>query len=176
MLSSLNQTINLFLPTISGLGAGTFFFYYSYHIYLVLSCASSKQVYGGVGKWSSPRERRQRSKEDTRDLSRSGSQTWFHCCVMLLLFQQRGKKNRTQSSGDLSSKIINKFTSSNIPIPGDHSKSPFLFLIPFTHHTARPFWHTSGLLLHCSEAVLTGACNHIHVTAWPSEWDIALDI
>lgn len=26
VLSSLNQTINLFLPTISGLGAGTFFF------------------------------------------------------------------------------------------------------------------------------------------------------
>lgn len=67
VLSSLNQTINLFLPTISGLGAGTFFFYYyySYHIYLLLSCASSKQVYGGVGKWSSPREKRRRSKEDT---------------------------------------------------------------------------------------------------------------
>lgn len=108
-------------------------------------------------------------------------QKWIPDMVPLLRHaplvpSERKKKNRTQSSGDLSSKIINKFTSSNIPIPGDHSKSPFLFLIPFTHHTARPFWHTSGLLLHCSEAVLTGACNHIHVTAWPSEWDIALDI
>lgn len=101
MLSSLNQTINLFLPTISGLGAGTFFFYYyySYHIYLLLRCASSKQVYGGVGKWSSPREKRRRSKEDTGDLSRSGSQTWFHCCIMLLLFQQRGKNQNTKFRG-----------------------------------------------------------------------------
>lgn len=101
VLSSLNQTINLFLPTISGLGAGTFFFYYyySYHIYLLLRCASSKQVYGGVGKWSSPREKRRRSKEDTWNLSRSGSQTWFHCCIMLLLFQQRGKNQNTKFRG-----------------------------------------------------------------------------
>lgn len=87
------------------------------------------------------------------------------------------EKIRTQSSGDLSSEIINKFTSSNIPIPGEPFKeTSFLFLIPFTHHTARPFWHTSGLLLHCFEAVLTGAWNPIHDTAWPSEWDTALNI
>lgn len=68
VLSSLNQTINLFLPTISGLGAGTFFFYYyySYHIYLLLRCASSKQVYGGLGSGPLP-ERRDEDRRRTQE-------------------------------------------------------------------------------------------------------------
>lgn len=130
----------------------------------------------GLGSGPLPERRdedRRRTQETWAEVDPRHGSTAASCSSC----SSREEKIRTQSSGDLNSEIINKFTSSNIPIPGEPFKeTSFLFLIPFTHHTARPFWHTSGLLQHCFEAVLTGAWNPIHGTAWPSEWDTALNI